>query len=103
MGKGLEALKKLVFHAEYEMSADGFAEWRNSKEIVEKELKAFDVIKNKRVDVDLFLTRRHILTNNNPKDFTEKEYCDDLNFFLSRGVGIRLTQEEYDLLREVLL
>ena len=75
MSKGLEAIQKY---------RDGFEMLPSKIDIIEKELKALEIIKKKRVDVG-FLDR-------------------DLS---SYNVGLPrkhiLTQEEYDLLKEVLL
>ena len=56
-------------------------------ELIEKELKALEIIKNKRVDVSLLHTT---------KNYQEYNFC---VFQKERA----LTQDEYDLLKEVLL
>lgn len=62
-----------------------------------KELKAFDIIKEKRVNVDNFL--RHI-----EKDTDYKEYIRLCGLYkIMVFSDIKLTQEEYNLLKEVLV
>ena len=60
-------------------------------DIIEKSLKALEIIKNKKVDVywliEFFSAEKGLDDYNNP-DFTPKKH--------------RLTQKEYDLLKEVL-
>ena len=74
MSKGLEALKR------------SFDSWEYLKdyETIEKELKALEIIKNKEVDIKAF----NDLTNLGDYNY----YCEP-----------ELTQEEYDLLKEILL
>ena len=74
MNKGLEALK-LIYESQ---DKDLFA-------IIEKELKALEIIKTKRVDVELWR-----FTSN--RDYYNKLVCEDR----------QLTEEEHDLLKEVL-
>ena len=57
-----------------------------------KKLKALEIIKNKRVDVWLIL---HVIDNS--------DNVEDYNAINKRPIGGNLTQEEYDLLKEVLL
>ena len=79
MSKGLEALQ--------EMRRYGAVMIPNC-EIIEKELKALEIIKNK--NFDLFYLR-------DSKDL--ESYNDACDYFRNLSY---LTQEEYDLLREVL-
>ena len=61
--------------------------------IVEKQLKALEIIKQKRVDVDLFYT---VIEDKNQED---KLWS--YNFWFEDKY--KLTKEEFDLLKEVLL
>ena len=61
----------------------GFEEWRLAIEKIEKELKALEILKNKKTDINLLL-------NNG------------LDFYNSCFYPRKLTQEEYELLKEVL-
>ena len=90
MIKGLEALKRMgekVLYSEYAEypKVKGLADY----ETVKKELKALEIIKNKKVDVDYL----------DECIRTEAFHLSAYNFSSSQ----KLTQEEYDLLKEVLL
>ena len=62
--------------------------WFNQrKNSIEKALKALDIIKNKIVLIDVIV---------------DSENVNDYNDFVSKSKDRHLTQEEYDLLREVL-
>ena len=81
--KGLKALAKVVrkyfiHNMDKEITA------------IEKELKALEIIKNKRVDVGFFMILQY---GENPLEELNRSYEETQ----------RLTQEEYDLLKEVLL
>lgn len=87
MSKGLEALRLLdhIYGRSNELSIEEY-------EIIKKELKALEIIKKK--DVDVGLLREETLESYNDimrerYDYTEIDYT--------------LTQEEFDLLKEVLL
>lgn len=84
MSKGLEALKD--FKEDYCAICIGNCK-KCELTIIEKELKALDIIKNKGVDI---LALQHYKNAN--------EY----NFSL-RGMFSQLTEEEFNLLKEVLL
>ena len=94
--KGLEALKN-----PYQITKESYPILHcylpSQVDIIEKELKALEIIKRKRVDVVLFLTilefhdDKTALTLYNREIL--KKYCD---LYV-------LTQEEYDLLKEELL
>ena len=76
MSKGLEALQEII---KYNALID------EDLDIIEKELKALEIIKTKRVDVELWR-----FTSN--RDYYNKLVCEDR----------QLTEEEHDLLKEVL-
>lgn len=81
MNKELEALQdlsKLVF------VYGGVEQYR----IIEAALKALEIIREKRVDVDMFLKCKDL---------------DSYNYNILYWHGKSLTQEEFDCLREVLL
>ena len=83
--KGLEALEKIrQFHKDWKLLFN-----KKELDIIEKELKALEIIKKKRVDI---------------KDLiNEFDWSDGLTSYNERTNHIPLTQEEYDLLKEVLL
>ena len=86
MSKGLEALERMARNVETNeyVFNDQCCEDYNT---IEKELKALEIMKNKEVQIATL-----ILSNT----------CDGYNF--SKGLlGKFLTQEEYNLLKEVLL
>ena len=96
-----EALKSLCNHCEKLSIRDGFigCPFRNISndyceefEIIEKELKALEIIKTKNVDID------YIKTCFYDKKGGFKEY----NAYVGHDEDKELTQEEYDLLKEVL-
>ena len=90
MSKGLEALKIIYDLEDLQGGRDAFWE---SYRIIEKELKALEIIKEKEVDVWYLM----ICIEQNIKHLQfYNEYMKELN-------GIKLTQEEFDLLKEVLL
>ena len=84
--KGLDAFKRLV--RDYDYYDDGIDEERHEEdiEIIEKELKALDIIKNKAVSIAVLIQSTNV---------EEYNYCKNL-------LAFDLTQEEYDLLKEVL-
>ena len=84
MNKGLEALKIMVKDNDLELP------YHNTILTIEQELKAFEIIRNKRVDVDLLLS-----------SFSLKYYNEQIS---EEKLGEKqLTREEYDLLKEVML
>ena len=83
MSKGLEALKQLV--VSYEEKID--CEKSNYYLVIEKELKALEIIRNKLIDIqDVILFDTYSMFNQRRS---------------LRGLTL-ITKEEYDLLREVL-
>lgn len=89
MSKGLEALDNLVQSCFNPCDSD---EVLNNKAIVEKELRALKIIKEKRIDIESFYTT-----------FIENSY--NYSFYeISYGTygKYKLTQEEFNLLKEVL-
>ena len=86
---GLEALDKLAKQIELDEDVD-FWEIRNAHLLVEKSLKALEIIKEKRVACDL-------LTNPDVTDYKKyNSHCDKYDFI------VPLTEEEFNLLKEVL-
>lgn len=87
MNKGLKALndiRELVNRVEY---ASKIPNINNELDTIEKELKALEIIKEYGINVDYF--KRHC----------DIEYDDEFNIYRIEEI---LTQEEYDLLIEVL-
>lgn len=60
---------------------------------MQKQLKALEIIKNKRVDIDLFYTVM--------EDKIQKDKLLSYNFW--QGDENRISQDEFDLLKEILL
>lgn len=83
MNKGLEELKKIEYKWQY-----GVFTFIPNFEIIEKELKALEIIKEKQANVSALLELDNLQQYN--------DYCDIVS-----GCK-KLTQEEYDLLKEVL-
>lgn len=80
MSKGLEALERII-ETFYDKESEDI-------QIVRKELKALEIIKEKKVDIkDIY---RYA-------DYSQYNYA-----MLGVPYEFRLTQEEYDLLKEVL-
>ena len=96
MSKGLEALERIQCKYVYVFKAreNGQTQLVHDLNTIKKELKAFEIIKNKKVDTDSIW----YLAKNNHKELSF--YNDYLNKFKGE---LPLTQEEYDLLKEVLL
>ena len=88
MSKGLEALCYLddIAHGR-KMSLDP----HELKLIIEKELKALEIIKKKTVNMISLLSS---IGWHNPSHYNDSVGC---------PIGCELTQEEYDLLKEVLI
>ena len=88
MSKGLEALQYLddIAHGR-KMDLDA----HELKLIVEKELRALEIIKKKKVNMISLLSS---IEWHNPSHYNDSVGC---------PIGCELTQEEYDLLKEVLL
>ena len=94
---GLEALDKLAKQIELDEDVD-FWEIRNAHLLVEKSLKALEIIKEK--NVNMFGFKRDIKQLGNR--FTYKYYQSNLGNYHS-GFDIQeLTEEEFELLRSVL-
>jgi len=93
MSKGLEALG-ILCNAKQECSFECSTMCNNcqkneAKKIIEKELKALEIIKKKRVDVGVFM---YFSKCGNSVELWNELY-----------IRSSMTQEEYDLLKEVLL
>lgn len=87
MSKGLEAWKELLKICDDFGCVDIYKQQPN-KSIIEKELKALEIIKEKFVNVTILIG------------------CDSLEEYNKHPLTMRkgrLTQEEYDLLKEVVL
>ena len=89
MSEGLEALEKFdklvkTYHEKIGLNENDLLGFGLLLKIIEKELKAFEIIKSKEI-VSVF------------KDIMDK--C----FIVSNTTAIEIPQEEYDLLKEVLL
>ena len=94
---GLEALDKLAKQIELDEDVD-FWEIRNAHLLVEKSLKALEIIKEK--NVNMFGFKRDIKQLGNR--FTYKYYQSNLGNYHS-GFDIQeLTEEEFGLLKEML-
>ena len=94
---GLEALDKLAKQIELDEDVD-FWEIRNAHLLVEKSLKALEIIKEK--NVNMFGFKRDIKQLGNR--FTYKYYQSNLGNYHS-GFDIQeLTEEEFNLLKEIL-
>lgn len=100
MNKELDVLERIKTHFKDNCVND----WEYSKEFhyeedlstIEKSLKALEIIKKKEVDVHILLTLIHYHKENALTEYNKyiiNDYCD---LFI-------LTQEEYNLLKEVLL
>ena len=96
-----EALKSMCNHCEKLSIRDGFigCPFRNISndyceefEIIEKELKALEIIKTKNVDIDYIKTCF----------YDKKGGFKDYNAWVGHDDDEELSQEEYDLLKEVL-
>ena len=83
MGKGLEALERVRDNLAWYFSQENLKDFAS----IEKELKALEIIKKKRVSICMILPSSSFV-----------EY----NSFMVHEHRV-LTQEEYDLLKEVLL
>ena len=84
--KGLEALEHLYAKLSCKSSIEEINENLKEYDTIEKELKALEIIKEKRVDTLAFIHQVSLESYNIMHEDTGK-----------------LTQEEYDLLKEVLL
>ena len=85
--KSLEALKEIVDYAIVKF-ADSENKYQKDLETIEKDLKALEIIKEKQINVSALLELDDLQQHN--------DYCDMV------GGCKKLTQEEYDLLKEVL-
>ena len=79
MNKGLEALQEIM---------NGKNKIHNYY-VIQKELEALEIIKEKRVQVHI------LLESENVEEYNESIY-------VCEGINYKLTQEKYDLLKEVL-
>ena len=103
MLKGLEALRKLDYEARYANTDDEGYSIKPYKatnfceeefNIIEKELKALEIIKTKRVDVFELLLSISNLVYRNP--------LERYNSYVEGSFNTKLTPQEFDLLEEVL-
>ena len=94
---GLEALDKLAKQIELDEDVD-FWEIRNAHLLVEKSLKALEIIKEK--NVNMFGFKRDIKQLGNR--FTYKYYQSNLGNYHSGFEIQELTEEEFNLLKEML-
>ena len=91
MSKGLEALERIVELAKYDVDLSyDFKDLQNDKDIIEKELKALEIIKNKGLNVAYL---KSWLAKSTYEEYQEEH----------KGTIYEITKEEYDLLKEVLL
>ena len=119
MSKGLEALDNLVQSCFNPCDSD---EVLNDKAIVEKELKALEIIREKNVDIQGIIISKDVASYN--REYSKyfravscKKNCDDKscnwgtilipegNDYRMEWIGCKatlLTEEEFNLLREVL-
>ena len=96
-----EALKSMCNHCEKLSIRDGFIgcpyrcisnDYCEEFEIIKKELKALEIIKTKNVDIDYIKTCF----------YDKKGGFKDYNAWVGHDVDEELSQEEYELLEEVL-
>ena len=89
MSKELEALKRIRREAgtPYFSSLYDIDMWREDFRTIEKNLKALEIIKNKHTDIHSLIISKTLGQYN--------------NFYVGLSIQL-LTQEEYDLLKEVL-
>ena len=93
MNKGLEILKEIHELVTYPLTESSIVKIKDNIAIIEKELKALEIIKEKKVNVGL-LSKAFTLENG------LVFYNENIQF--ANGI-LSLIQEEYDLLKEVLL
>jgi len=86
MNKGLEALKEIKEMLDAPYTSGVIKQGLN---VIEKELKALEIIKEKKVMINALIR----ISFNEYNDYLDR-------FYLSKE---RLTKEEYDLLKKVLL
>ena len=91
MNKGLEALKfvKELPHA----NGGVVGNYTNKWDIIENHLKALEIIKNKQIDVWLF---------NSNDNFNDYNWAIELCYHREKASDYYLTEEEYELLKEVI-
>jgi len=99
MSKSLKALNNIRREATipYFSSLYDIDDWNEDFLTIEKELKALEIIKNKRVDTWCL---RHIIQSNSNLDRYNNNLLEKYNNNFK--VGYKLTQEEFNLLKEVL-
>ena len=96
MSKGLDALKIIYDMEDLQGGRDKF--W-NAYRVIEKELKALEIIKKKNVFVWGFI---HRIKEIKDFEYTYDYYKTHYGYFHSGYKFELLTQEEYDLLKEIL-
>ena len=94
MSKGLEAFERIQCNYVHVFKAreNGKTQLVHDLNTIKKEIKALEIIKEKQVDIVGVLIYA----------FKEKKGCEFYNSYTSKEEH-KLTQEEYDLLKEVLL
>ena len=93
MSKGLKALEDLYEYTSPYINVEDIDELHANTcyQVIQKELKAFEIIKKKQVNMFSLLSSIKWF---NPSHYNDSVGC---------PIGCELTQEEYDLLKEVLL
>ena len=91
MSKGLEALEDIILYLNANEPQGLYCE---NIEVIKKELKALEIIKNKRVDVFELLLGISNSVYRNP--------LERYNSYIEGSFNTELTPQEFDLLKEVL-
>ena len=114
MSEGLEKLKSLGEHhcslmQKYESGECEIpcrdCKYLQEESIVEKELKAFEIVKEKKVNVPSLIT---LFKSQTSYEDYEQLWDNDIRWQLTKNWDIqfsrhKLTQEEFDLLKDILL
>ena len=97
MSKELELIKNIYGCTTILMQEEEAKETENAFKVVEKSLKALEIIKEKRVNVGTFIHLTKILK----KDYEQCKLNNDIVFYNICDCEF-LTEEEFNLLKEVL-